>query len=44
MMELLLRPLKNDIMKFSGKWIGLEKKIILSEKTQTQKAKYSIAR
>ena len=29
----------NDIMKFVGKWIQLEK-IILSEETQTQKDKH----
>jgi hypothetical protein len=32
----------NDIMKFSGKWMGLEKQIILSEVTQTQKDKYGM--
>ena len=30
---------KNDILKFAGKWMDLEK-IILSEVTQTQKDKY----
>jgi hypothetical protein len=31
----------NDIVKFSGKWMGLEK-IILSEVTQTQKEKHGM--
>ena len=31
----------NDIMKFAGKWMELEK-IILSEVTQTQKDKYGM--
>ena len=31
----------NDILKFVGKWMDLEK-IILSEITQTQKDKYSM--
>jgi hypothetical protein len=31
----------NDIIKFVGKWIELEK-IILNEVTQTQKNKYSM--
>ena len=30
---------KNDILKFAGKWMELEKKNILSEITQTQKVK-----
>jgi hypothetical protein len=30
----------NDIMKFSGKWMELEKKIILNDITQTYKDKY----
>ena len=30
----------NDIMKFAGKWMELEKEIILSEVTQTQKGKH----
>jgi hypothetical protein len=29
-----------DIIKFAGKWMELEKKIILSETTQTQKYKH----
>ena len=32
---------KNDIMKFAGKWIELEK-IILNEITQTQKDKHGM--
>ena len=32
----------NDIMKFAGKWMELEKKIILSEVTKTQKDKHGI--
>ena len=36
-------PVKNnDIMKFAGKWMELEKKNILSAVTQTQKDKYSM--
>ena len=35
-------PLKNKIIKPTGKWIGLEKKIILSEVAQTQKDRYGI--
>jgi hypothetical protein len=35
-----LNYLKNDIMKFAGKWMELEKKIILNEVTQTQKEKH----
>jgi hypothetical protein len=31
----------NDIMKFEGKWMELEK-IILSEETQTQKDKHGM--
>ena len=33
--------IKNEIMKFTGKWIELEK-IILSGVTQTQKDKYGM--
>lgn len=33
---------RNDITKFVGKWMELEKKINLSEVTQTKKAKYGI--
>jgi hypothetical protein len=29
-------------MKFAGKWIKLEKKVILSEVMQTQKDKYGV--
>ena len=29
--------IKNDILKFAGKWMDLEKKNILSKVTQTQK-------
>ena len=29
--------INNDILKFTGKWMELEKKIILSEVTQTHK-------
>ena len=32
----------NDIMKLAGKWMELEKKIILSEVTQTQKDMHGI--
>lgn len=32
--------IKNAIMQVAGKWIELEKKIILSEVIQTQKDKY----
>ena len=31
-----------NIMKFAGKWMQLEKKIILSEVIQTQKDKYGL--
>lgn len=34
--------LKNDIMKFAGQWMELEKKITLGDATQTQKDKYSL--
>ena len=37
----LLRCLKDDIMKFVGKWMQLEK-IILDEVTQTQKDNYDM--
>ena len=33
----------NVIMKFAGKWMELEKKIILSDVTQTQKDKHGLA-
>ena len=33
---------KNDHMKFEGKWMELEKKIILSEVTQTKKDKHGV--
>lgn len=36
----LLIHLKNEIMKFTGKWQELEKKIIMSEATLTQKETY----
>ena len=32
----------NDIMKFADKWMELEKPIILSEETQTQRDKYGM--
>ena len=32
----------NDILNFAGKWMELEKKIILSEETQTQKDRYHV--
>ena len=32
----------NDIMKFVGEWMELEKKNILSEVIQTQKDKHSV--
>ena len=32
----------NDIMNFAEKWMALEKKIILSDVTQTQKDKHSM--
>ena len=32
---------KNDILKFAGKWVDLEKNI-LSEVTYTQKDKYNV--
>ena len=31
-----------EIVKFAGKWIELEKKIILSQVTQTQEDKYGM--
>ena len=31
----------NDVRKFEGKWMELEKKLILSEVTQAQKDKHS---
>jgi hypothetical protein len=33
---------ENDNMKFAGKWMQLERKINLSEVTQTQKDKYDM--
>ena len=33
-------PPLNEIMKFTGKWMELEKKIIMSEATLTQKETY----
>lgn len=33
---------KDGVMKFSGKWMELGKKIILSEVTKTQKGKYNM--
>ena len=38
----LLSCKNNDLMKFAVKWMELEKKIILSEETQTQKDKHSV--
>ena len=32
----------DDLMKFAGKWMELEKKIILSEVTQTQEDKHGM--
>lgn len=32
----------NDLMKFAGKWMGLEKKITLSEVSQTQEDNYGM--
>ena len=40
-MEYSLAVKNNDIMKFVGKWMELEK-IILNEVTQTQKDQHSI--
>ena len=40
-MEYYLAIKNNDIMKFAGKWMELEK-IILSEVTQTQKDKHGM--
>ena len=34
--------LRKEIMNFKGKWMELEKKIIPSEVTQTQKGKHSV--
>jgi hypothetical protein len=34
---------KNDIMEFVAKWTELEKKIILSDISQTQKDKYGMS-
>lgn len=39
---ILLSFLKNDVMKFTGKWMELLKKIIPSEVAQTQKDKCGI--
>ena len=40
--RVLLAVKNNDIMKFAGKWMELEKKIILNEVTQTQKDKHGM--
>jgi hypothetical protein len=40
--RVLLAVKNNDIMKFAGKWVELEKKIILNEVTQTQKDEHGM--
>lgn len=41
-MEYYSADKNNDPMKFAGKWMGLGKKIILSEVSQTQEDRYGM--
>lgn len=38
----MTQPFKNYIMKYMGKWMELEKKIVLSEVFQAHKDKYGM--